>query len=82
MGSIGETAKEGLKSIFEHNKTADAVYATDNDKAGQELAQQIANLDTAEGRSHEFDTSKGKDWKKDLETKQQKQKSQSQGIVR
>ena len=85
MGSIGDTAKEGLKSIFEHNKTADVVYATDNDQAGQELAENIAILDKVEDRSHSMHTSKGKDWKKDLEAKQKKQQqsqSYSQGMSR
>jgi len=85
MGSIGDSAKNSLEAIFNRNTTAKALYATDNDKAGEDLAQNIAILDIEEGRSHEFDKSKGKDWKADLEAKQAKQQqsqSYSQGMSR
>ena len=44
LGRMGQEAKNTLQKIFKYTKNAELLIATDNDKAGQEIENDIVNI--------------------------------------
>ncbi len=69
MGQIGEKQKEILRAVLERAKEKEIVIATDNDIAGELLAQEIVEISKEVGATKLYRAApeKSKDWNEELQ---------------
>ena len=69
MGAIGNKQKEILRAVLERAREKEIVIATDNDQAGELLAQEIVEIckEVGAAKLYRATPEKGKDWNEELQ---------------